>query len=296
MLFLSVLLALLVERMVSGWRPQRRHRWFAAYWRRIAAWPAAERLVDSTWGLALLLLPLLLLLALATGVAGTLGGLVELAFATLVLIYSLGPRDLRSDVEAYAEAQDAGDQVAADQRAMLLAGEMPPSEEPDRSVALARGVLGEAGPRLFGPLFWFIVLGPVGAAAYRFVQLLAEAAYDDDEGAVHRHAEELRWLADWLPTRAGLLTYAAAGNFDAVRRSWQKPPDGDEAPSNTGLLGEAGMAALGLRQVANERDMPTTDGDPASGWYVDEAIGLVWRALLVWLAILGVASLVAWID
>jgi AmpE protein len=298
MLFPSVLIALLVERLAVGWRPRRRHRWFAAYWRRVSAVPAAQRLLDSTWGLAVLLLPPLLLLALIVQLAAALGVLVELAVATLVLIYSLGPRELRSDVEAYAEAEDAGDAATADRRALALCGETPPRDEPERSVAIARGVLGDAATRLFGPLLWFVLLGPVGAAAYRLVHLLATTDDHEDDAATARHADELRWLADWLPVRAGLATYAAAGNFDAVRRVWQARPGGDDEPDDrpgATLLGDAGLAALGVQDAGRGVADDGSDDD-TTAWCVDEALGLVWRSLLVWLAILGLASLVAWID
>jgi membrane protein required for beta-lactamase induction len=296
MLFLSVLIAVLVERLVSNWRPGRRHRWFAGYRRLAGAWPLADRLSDSTFGLALLLVPPLLLVGLAAQIAGAAGDLIELAFAALVLVYTLGPRNLRADVETYAEAQDAGDDVAADEAAAALCGNPPPRHEPARSVAIARGVLGEAGPRLFGPLFWFVLLGPVGAAAYRLVHLLATPDGDDADATPNPHADELRRLADWLPTRAGLVTYAAAGNFDAVRRTWRAAPEDGQPHTADTLLGEGGLAALGVDGAAADHAMPTTDGEAASGWYVDEAVGLVGRAVMVWLAVLGVASLVAWIN
>ena len=305
MLFLSVLIAVLVERLVSGGRPRRRHRWFARYLDVAAAWPLADRLAESSVGQALLLLPPLLLLALLAQLAGAAGGPVELAFATVVLVYSLGPRTLHGDVETYAAAQDAGDDRAADEAAAALCGEAPPRDEPARSIAIARGVLGEAGARLFGPLFWFVLLGPVGAAAYRLVHLQAAHAGDDEAAAdaetdadapPQPHADELCRLADWLPARVGLATYAAAGNFDAVRRTWQASADDGDAPSAGELLGDGGLAALGLQHTPTAQAMPTTGGDAASGWYVDEAIGLVVRAVVVWLAVLGVASLVAWID
>ena len=62
MTFLTVLLALFIERVLRQHRPQRQHRWFDTYCARLANWSTGQWLVSRPWGGVLALLPPLLLM------------------------------------------------------------------------------------------------------------------------------------------------------------------------------------------------------------------------------------------
>lgn len=101
MTFLTVLLALFIERVVEQHRPQREHRWFDGYCRRLAGISAGQWLMSRPWGGVLVLLPLLLMIAWLQVFFHELGAPFAFAFGTLVLLYSLGPRDLGEEAEAF---------------------------------------------------------------------------------------------------------------------------------------------------------------------------------------------------
>lgn len=299
MTFLSVLLALFIERAVPQHRPQRRHGWFDGYCRRLAASPFARRLMGRPWGVVLALLPPLIVVAWLQAFFGELGGLFAFAFGSAVLLYSLGPRDLAEDAEAFTEARDAGrDEQAGAIAQGLCLGEVP-ATEPRRSFAVARAVVVLAGSRLIGPIFWFVVFGAVGAAAYRAIHLLAaRQAREDATAEMRRHSATLRQLADWAPARLAAAGYAIAGNFDAVAHAWRSF-DHDPAAGGPGeaeqLLAQTGLAALDTFPI--DADELEDGGDFAAGGMpppvVEDAMALVWRNLVVWLVLIAVGSLAA---
>lgn len=300
MTFLTVLLALFIERVMQQHRPEREHRWFDAYCTRLTSAWFGRWLMSRPWGGVFALLPPLLLVAWLQAFFDGLGGLFAFAFGTVVLLYSLGPRDLGDETEAFLEARDKGEDARANALAQALCHGEAPREEPNRSFAVARAVVVLAATRLVGPIFWFVVLGAVGAAAYRAVHLFTGRMRRGDCPAEPRHSgNRMRHLVDWAPARLTAIGYAVAGSFDGVAQAWRTLKDAsDEAPPDeaTWLLERTGLAALDT--------FPDDAGDLAGagepGWadeplppVVEDALALVWRSLVVWMSVLGGGTLVA---
>src|SRR3970282_994329 len=101
-------------------------------------------------------------------------GLAGLVFALAVLFYTWGPRDLDVDVEAILDARDPLARRAAAARLWPRTGTA--SLE---GGALAEAVFRSALQRWFGVLFWFLLLGPVGALLYRLTQLATDGGDGD---------------------------------------------------------------------------------------------------------------------
>lgn len=298
MTFLSVLLVLLIERVFDDYRPQRQHRWFATYCGTMAGISWVQWLMARPWGAVLAILPPLLLVAWLQTVFAALGSLPELAFGMLVLLYAIGPRDLGDDTESFLKSRDSGDEHAARQSAEALCPGTPPESEPRRSFAVARAVVVQACTRLIGPIFWFVLFGPVGAAGYRAVHLVAAHLQSEDcPQAMKRYSDEIRHVVDWAPARLTAIGYAIAGNFEAVAHAWRTfsyfPDDGPLTETQQ-LLADTGIAALdtfphGSDDPYGEDAMPLTP-------VVEDALALVWRTLTLWIAVIGGGTLVAWLS
>ena len=300
MTFFSVLLALLIERFSDDFRPARRHAWFAGYCDRLAAASWTQTLLSRPWGGVVAILPLLALVAWVQSLAVALGGLPEFLFGTLVLLYALGPVDLGEQGKAFLDARDAGnDDEATRQAQQICLSEVTPAE-PRRSFAVARAIVVLANRRLVGPIFWFVVFGPVGAVAYRAVHLLAERLQGADcPHGMKRYSDEIRHVAEWAPARLTAIGYAAAGNFDAVAHAWRNfeyQPGNGPLDAADHLLANTGLAALdtfpGDAEELGGHDDPmeaAVDTPPV----VEDALALVWRSLTLWVAVLGVGNLIA---
>jgi len=280
MAFLTILLVLFIERALWNAAPYREHRWFSDY----AAWTSARFSgAKSGWTVALIILPPLLLIGwLQTSVLPAAGQLFEMTFAGLMLLLSLGPRDLGRDVEQYIETRDRGRRADS----VSLAEQFDPGhpvQDPDQSVV--RGILTGACGRLIGPLFWFAVFGAAGAAAYRLAHLLnTQGQVESNDHRLARAAAGLTYVLDWVPMRITAAGYAVAGNFDAVAAAWKQcsQADGDaECPNDSDLVVATGYAAL---EQAGSR--------PAAV-LIEDSLALVWRNLTLWVVFAGAVTLFA---
>lgn len=300
MTFFSILIALFFERVLDTYRPQRRHAWFDSYCDRLTGGSFMRGLMRQPWGIAVALLPLLLVVGWLQALFNELGGLFSLVFGSAVLLYAMGPRDLGDDVEAFLAARDAGDDERASSLAQQLCLSEIPDTEPRRSFAVARAVVVLASRRLIAPIFWFVLFGAVGAAAYRAVQLLAARllAADCPEG-MQPYSDRARHLLDWAPARLTAFGYAIAGNFDAVAHAWRTfdyvPSEGALHEADH-LLAQTGLAALDT--FPDDADELTDNAELTSdnlsmAPVVEDALALVWRSLTLWVAVIGAGSLVA---
>jgi membrane protein required for beta-lactamase induction len=102
-----------------------------------------------------------------------------------------------------------------------------------------------ANRRIFAVVFWFIVLGPVGAVLYRLITLSsADFPQQRIVPQLVSNARVVESVLDWVPVRifAGIL--ALSGHCVQVLSCWRKKA-GLSLHLNEVLLTECGAAALG---------------------------------------------------
>jgi membrane protein required for beta-lactamase induction len=283
----TILIVLLIDRLLWQGDALREHRWFDSYTDRLLNLATGQWLTRKEHGALWLLLPVLLLIALLQGLGGNTAGLV---IGVGVLLFTLGPRDLGRDVDAYLTARTRGDDDRSREQAATLAGDAVPETEPERAMAVARGVLQQSLPRLFAPLLWFVLIGPLGAVLYRLTDLTARRSshHDKAPSQLGISAQRLLALLDWLPARLAVAAFAAAGSFNAVSRVWREHQgaDGDQRDVDT-LLTNAGRSALD--SWPDQEEIDAGEEVPV----VEDALALVWRSLVVWLIALLVLTLFA---
>lgn len=214
MSFLVLLLVLWVEKF-SAWR---RNIQLDGPWLRLLAkveqraqwttrpWLALAVLVALP--LAGLGLILLLLEPLAYG-------WLALPVHLLVVIYSLGRGDLQAALGPFRDSWRRGDAEAA-----YLVAQRDLAVEAQEQGELLRGVQGhllwQAYQSFFAVIFWYALLGPLAALAYRLLALTAEHA---GQPALREQAAQIRHGFDWLPVRVLAASFALVGNFAAVSRA-----------------------------------------------------------------------------
>ncbi|WP_075185837.1 regulatory signaling modulator protein AmpE [Teredinibacter haidensis] len=164
-------------------------------------------------------LPLVLLALLQTLLAElSLWLLLPLGIA--VLLYSFGRGEFGDIVSEYTKACYVEDWSSALDRAQRLNVQTDDLNEGDWS-ELHEHVLREAGyrgfERMFAVLFWFFVLGPVGALLYRLTFLYSHEAQPEDD-----LARRLRWILEWPAVRLLGLSFALTGNFVGCFQRWRE--------------------------------------------------------------------------
>ncbi|MDJ0834812.1 MAG: regulatory signaling modulator protein AmpE [Gammaproteobacteria bacterium] len=286
MAFLSILIALLVERIFPQFIQFRRFDWLRGY----AQWMDDLLHLDRLggWaGSALLLLPLLLLTWIAEGMfEHTLFGLFELAFNVAVIFFCLGPRDLDNQVEQYLDSIEIGD----GQRRFNMAGHIttdePAMELPEQAVQVSRAMLVQANRRLFAVMFWFTLLGPIAALLYRAMEQYLNRNYLEQSLQLLQPAlrSMLGWI-DWIPARISLLAYMISGAFEEGLQAYHKGSVSalDSYEQNSDLLKLVGFACITQQEVNDENQAMQL---------IRKTRGLILRALMVWLLLILLLSFI----
>ncbi|MFT3763240.1 MAG: hypothetical protein QM761_11690 [Pseudoxanthomonas sp.] len=274
----------------------RRYGWYARWLR----WLGENSAVGGSgfwrgrYGIALALAPLLLpVAALQWWLDKPWLGLPGLLFDIFVLLCAWGPQDLDVDVEAVIDSHDAPSRNAAIAR-LWPRGDGARADGP----ALVGAVFDGALQRWFGVLFWFLLLGPFGALLYR----LCERAGVGDAAAALPEANlagvrGLCALLEWPVAQLMTLGMALVGNFDVVRRAWREA-GGNAFKLDNGFLAAAACASVG-GELAEEADEYAEEGMVQALRDLPElrdAMSLVWRILLLWLAVLAVFVIGGWVS
>ena len=297
MTLVSVLLALALDRILLWHRDTE----LARVWQVLVATTA--RYMPPGWqgmgAVLLLVLPGTALIGLLQwAIGGWLFGLVGLLLAVIVLLFALGPLDVANSVDDYVEARRQGDGERSDYYYARLAGEQRPEGRDEEDERFARAVFCQANDHLFAALFWFCVLGPVGAALYR---LVAEVALRPPEAVaarppLTRAARDAIGILGWIPTRLLAIAYALVGNFEAAFRRLRSgsPPVADWLSANHALLSATGVAALRASEEPEGASPATASSDSAAADEPNAARWLVVRAVILWLAVLALLTLAGW--
>ena len=290
----AVVVALALGHVAQGLAESvRRHGWFDDWLRWLGAKSQANGFWHGRWGVALALLPLLAVALLQCALDTLLYGALGLLFGIGVLFYCWGPRDLDLDVDAIVDAPDAATRSAAAARLSPNATDTP---------ALVVAVFHAARRRWFGVLFWFLLLGAFGAALYRLAALAAEddAALLPGENA-NGAKRLLAWL-DWPVSQLMALSMALVGDFDTVFSAW-KQNGGAGFDANADFLGAAGRASV-RSELADDAQDYADAGESASEIAHDlgampelrDAMSLVWRTLVAWLAVIALFVIAGWVS
>jgi membrane protein required for beta-lactamase induction len=241
----------------------------------IAAWNGPAGVV------AVLGLPLLvfwIVYAFLGGKAGFLG----LLFSVAVLFFCLGPKDIRGELAALVQALGDNNAEETARRAQELVGSSGSIDPQSRGRTVVESVLVQSNDRIFGVVFWFLVLGPLGAVLYRLSAELRSYVGGTESGFAQSARDLYRILA-WAPARLSALGYAGAGNLMKAIEAW-RVKDTLGLDQSEGVLKDSGLGALQFADGAAEAEQ------------VGAAQGLITRAVLIWLAAIAVLYLIAWMT
>jgi AmpE protein len=301
MKLVALLIGLLTERLATQIFHWRELGWIDSFIdkglalsRKVANWPATIPVLLLAF---VLILPVLLV-RLAIGDLWF--GLPYFALAIVVLFFSLGPRDVGEEVDEYCLAIESDDEQRELATAKNLLEEDPPQDPAERTRAIEEAICIQANNRLFAVIFWFIVLGPLGAWLYRVIDLIRHRAVfnawskddiDSNQELLRGAAENLHGLIAWVPARISAAIYGLAGNFEAAAHSW-RAAEGDElltrSERNERLLARVGTGAMALQ------DEPDEEASDRAIRGATAANGLVFRSLLIWALIIGAMTLYGW--
>ncbi len=165
---------------------------------------------------------------------------------------------------------------------------------------------------VFGVLAWFSVLaalglGPAGAVLYRLGEFVVrywqyQSAHHHQpiSGALQANAQAAWHAMDWLPARLTALGFAVVGNFEEAIDGWRSYAE-QVGTQNDSLLLAATAGAVNISLPALGGAIPAP-GEAAAAlpWprrpepelaHLAVVVGLVWRAVVLWIVLLALLTL-----
>lgn len=271
--FLALIIAVVLDRFSGLGGRLRCNEWFR-HWQVIL-----EGLGLGGWlyPVVSVLGPVVLAGLLLQAVSGALFGLAWIALASVIVLYSFGRGDL-DELQAHYRSQSRREDFQGawiGVQAGIPGFEIEGATDAEGAHAMVqRAFLYQSYQRWFGVLFYYLPLGPLGALAYRLVQLMY---------AGERNSPVLYWL-DWLPARALAATFAITGNFSAgIDKLWE-------------LLRTPSVTAEALLHTVAGAAADRVDGD-FSGQLAarqnETQSALLRRSAVCWIAVISLLVIVA---
>jgi len=278
MKLLIILVAIGLEKYAQIGGLLKRFLWFDTYLQSIEKlFSKQQRFLQSWLAVFVIVLPIVITVGLIYWLIQDFAfGLVGLLLNLFILLYCLGPDDLYHQLRCTlrGEHDDACEKTLFEQ--------VPKTVQLDDSHKLSQAILILANERFFAVIFWFILLGPIGAVTYRLTVLLRHRAENNhlELASCGREAVRLQQLLDWIPARFTAILYMVVGSFQAGIKQWCQCFFSGLG-NNIYLLQQCGMAALGNGREESESALAALD--------------LVEHALIVILVIIAIFTLGAWI-
>ncbi|MBC7685524.1 MAG: CobD/CbiB family protein [Bdellovibrionales bacterium] len=313
MTFLSILCALLIEQLKPLRADNAIYSEIKAFAMRMEGWFNAGDAANGRMGWLLMMSALLIPTAFIYWTFRQLGWVfAAFAWNVLIVYLTLGFRHYSHYFTSIQIALAAGDSAAA--RALLTEWtriDTVGMETTEIARIAVEKSLVTTHRNVFGVFFWFLMpLGPAGAVLYRVSEYLARAWNEPDHmrnEAFGQFAARAFYWIDWLPVRLTAIAFAVVGNFEDAIYAWRNFAHrwNDEA---RGIILSAGGGAMGVRLgTPNENasrvlppDAATVDstdseaevmpGEEPNARALQSTVGLVWRALLLWMMLLLLLS------
>lgn len=276
MTFIVTLIALVIERFFD-WSHLRKWQWYSNYQRAIIKrFPGKP----PYFALAVTIVPLLLaVLIVQLSLKHVLFGMAEFLFQLFLFLYCLGPQNLWADTFACINALVKGDLPLASEKMKASFGVTDNGTKEEMHSKLLNNIFIAANRRIFAIVFWFLILGPVGAVLYRTITL-SSADFPKQETAPELLpvARSVESVLDWIPVRILTFVFALGGHFVQVFSCIRKKPMMN-LEMNDVLLTECGTAALGSGDIVQKAE---------DGSVERNAIGLLDRSFVIALVIVAI--------
>ncbi len=288
----AVLLAIVLDHLIPDRQGIKPFVWYRDWAESIEERFNGSKRIHGIGAVILATLPIIAGVLLVHYILGQLGWIFRFAFDVVVLYLCVDVHRLGKTANAVSGALQSGDFNEANENLRELTGK-DASEKTEAGIARAavEGVLKQGNSLIVSPIFWFILLGPVGAVLQRLSCILDSLWGHRDERFAEFGWAAARFddLLGWIPARITALSYALMGSFEDALHCWRKRV-GVWSDINSGPLLASGFGAMHMQLCEAEEESEyeerlsdlTVIPDAA---HINRVVALIWRVLLLWLAV-----------
>ena len=166
----------------------------------------------------------------------------------VILYLTIGGKSLVEHAENIYHPLKSGDiEDARYQVSMIVSRNTEKMGEKEITSSTIESVLENGNDAVFGPMFWFLILGAPGAILFRLANTLdAMWGYKNDKYI------DFGWFSaktddalGWLPARITAVVYALQGDFQQALGCWQRQAKECKSP-NGGVVMTTGAGSLNV--------------------------------------------------
>lgn len=276
MQLLTILMSLCIERLINPGLFLHRFAWFPAYLNYLQAKLSRSLIERNLLGLAVIIFPILIIAAIAYYLLGGLANdMVKALIAIIILIYCLGPGDNRRQLEGFINAIKENDAERADHYLDFL-----PTAVTFRERVVSERAIISFNEEIFAVLFWYTVLGPLGALFYR-MSVLTEQYAQANLPNLYNSTRSIKGILEWLPIRLLGLSFTLVGNFTTSFHFLARKL------MSSYSYNQIFLQTIGLCAVGAEFDDPSSASIEENKALLD----LFDRTLIIWLVALALFNL-----
>ena len=319
MTFISIFLALLFEQLKPLRAANPVYSAIKNYAVRVETWFNAGHAEHGRLGWLVVIASLTIPVMLVYWLCMRVSPFLALAWNILILYLTLGFRHYSHYFTAIQYALNTGDTETARQLlAQWLRQDTSGMDAPELARLAVEKALVTTHRHVFGVFFWFLMpFGPAGAVLYRVAEYLARAWSEPEHmktEAFGRFALQVYYWIDWVPARLTAAAFAIVGNFEDAVYAWRNFASRWQSET-TGIILSAGGGAMGVRLgtpyenatsllltvdeetlAASGAESETLPGEEPTIRALQSTVGLVWRALLLWMLLLMLLSVAVWLG
>ncbi|MEK0428853.1 MAG: hypothetical protein RL001_1380 [Pseudomonadota bacterium] len=317
MTLFSILLVLLIEQFKPLRADNPVYAWIRIFAARVEHSFNAGQPEHGRMGWLVMLSVLVVPVLVVYWLLALVGPLAQFAWSVLIVYLTLGFRHYSHYFTAIQAALNDSDLTEA--RRLLAEWthqDVRDLDAPEIARLSVENALITTHRHVFGVFFWLLLpIGPAGAVIYRVAEYLARVwnapeMKDESFGVFARKAFD---LIDWLPARLTAIAFAIVGNFEDAVYAWRNFAR-RWSNETTGIILAAGGGAMGVRlgtPAEYASDIPEPDvtaydssvgdieilpGEEPSARALQSTVGLIWRALLLWILLLLLVSVANWLG
>jgi len=245
------------------------HTLMDSYISKLEGWLGQSSIMKGYLGLVVIILPLLLVLALVLYLIGHIS-LLEFVTHIAIVFYCLQATNYRTVLADFFEAIEDNDEKEAIKHGQDFIDDRSKTDLKAVTEAVDTKILTQSAYYFFSVVFWYLLLGVVGAALYYIVAQVCDSS-NRAEGKTVKN------ILDWVPARFLGLSFSLVGHFiKAFQTLWQQVMVGLDFSDD--LVYEVAMSAV-------DQDKDTK-----------RLIGLVESAAVVWIVAIALFTLGALIS